>query len=60
MRENEKVMGVANAFSGGVFLAIGFTHLLKEANETLEEVMKKGKADDFEPFPLAYFICILR
>jgi len=28
---NPKVMGIANSFSGGVFLAIAFVHILPEA-----------------------------
>ena len=28
--KNEKILGIANSFSGGVFLAIAFCHILPE------------------------------
>jgi len=30
-------MSIANAFSAGVFMAIGFVHILAESNETLTD-----------------------
>ena len=30
-RENAKLLGILNTFSGGVFLAIAFVHILPEA-----------------------------
>ena len=32
-KENKLVLALSNGFSGGLFLAIGFIHLLPEANE---------------------------
>ena len=32
-RENPKILGIANAFAGGVFLAIAFTHIAPEEIE---------------------------
>lgn len=32
-RENPKILGIANSFAGGVFLAIAFVHILPEENE---------------------------
>ena len=29
-RENSKILGIMNTFSGGVFLAIAFVHILPE------------------------------
>jgi len=31
-RESPKILGIANAFSGGVFMAIAFMHILPEAS----------------------------
>ena len=60
MRENACLMGVANAFSAGVFMAIGFVHILAEANETLEDYFKKLDPNAEKIFPWAFFICIIR
>ena len=51
MKENVILMGIANSFSAGVFISLGLTHLLKEANETFQE--EYGD----EAFPYAYFLC---
>ena len=32
-RENPKILGIANSFAGGVFLAIAFTHIAPEEIE---------------------------
>ena len=37
MKESVLCMGISNSFAAGVFLAIGLTHLLPEANETFED-----------------------
>jgi len=42
---NPKIMGIANTFSGGVFLAIAFVHILPETSnlyyyEKLEKLLK--------------------
>ena len=31
---NQKILGIANSFSGGVFLSIAFCHILPEAANT--------------------------
>jgi len=33
-RENPKILGIANSFAGGVFLAIAFMHIMPEMIET--------------------------
>ena len=58
------VLGIANAFSGGVFLAIAFMHILPEVSESYADVMSDDKepenyhhGDDEEggdPFPLPF------
>lgn len=42
---NPKIMGIANTFSGGVFLAIAFVHILPETSnlyyyEKLDKLLK--------------------
>lgn len=46
---NKTLLGVANAFSGGLFLAAGICHILPEANEQVTEYLGK------EAFPWAFF-----
>ena len=51
-RESPKILGIANSFAAGVFLAIAFVHILpEEAANWLE--LKEGVED---PFPLPYFL----
>ena len=41
-RKNELLLSLMNAFSGGVFLAMAFIHILPEACETYNEVMNEA------------------
>ena len=48
---NPRYMGIANSFSGGVFLAIAFCHIMPEAaniyyNEKLQKLLKKHQSID--------------
>ena len=36
-RKSSKLLGLANAFSGGLFMGIGLFHLLPEAGENFEK-----------------------
>ena len=48
-RENPKILGIANSFAGGVFLAIAFMHITPEMIETWNDLpSNEGK----DPFPL--------
>lgn len=46
-RENPKILGIANAFAGGVFMAIAFVHILPEAVADYTEL----KGPDAFPLP---------
>ena len=48
-RENPKILGIANSFAGGVFMAIAFMHITPEMIETWNE-MNAGK-DKIFPLP---------
>jgi solute carrier family 39 (zinc transporter), member 1/2/3 len=41
-RESPKILGVANAFSGGVFLAIALMHVMPEQVESYEGLAESG------------------
>lgn len=47
-RKSTDLLGVANAFSGGVFLAIAFMHILPEATSGYAEFMEKDDDDNYE------------
>ncbi len=60
MKKNEAIVSKAQAFSGGIFLAIGFLHMLPEASNTLEHDDRTLYIPDPEdggnkPFPLSTF-----
>ena len=46
-RENPKILGIANSFAGGVFLAIAFLHIMPEQIEGWTEL----KGEDAFPVP---------
>lgn len=52
------IIGVANAFSGGVFLSIGLIHVLPEENEKYNDYAKAGlpEGEDVKVFPLPFFL----
>jgi zinc transporter 1/2/3 len=57
-KSSKTLMGLANAFSGGIFIAAGILHVLPDANEAYEAGMKKkGVTDDYFPWP--NLMCIL-
>ena len=39
--KNIKIIGIANAFSGGIFLSVGLLHLLPESTETFNNYIDK-------------------
>jgi zinc transporter 1/2/3 len=52
-RPSPSLLSLGNAFSGGVFLAAGFLHMLAESVEGFSEIKKDST------FPYAYFWCII-
>ena len=49
-RESPKILGIANAFAGGVFIAIAFMHIMPEMIETWNEL--DGNPERTKVFPL--------
>jgi len=47
----EVILGISNAFAGGIFLSAGFLHLLAEAIETLEHTWEHSH------YPFALLFC---
>ena len=56
-RESPKVLGIANAFAGGVFLAIALMHIMPEQIAAWDELKAEQGVD--EPFPMAELLCLL-
>ena len=54
-RENPKILGIANSFAGGVFLAIAFCHITPEMIEGWTD-MNEGKKKIF-PLPEVLIFC---
>jgi zinc transporter ZupT len=52
-RENPKILGIANAFASGVFLAIALIHILPEEVDIYYNELHAAE-DDL--FPLPYFL----
>lgn len=49
-RESPKVLGIANSFASGVFIAIALVHILPEEGESWSELSPDSM------FPLPYFL----
>ena len=59
-RENPKIFGIANAFAGGVFIAIAFVHILPEQEAAWIELRAEATGQvDGEYFPLPEFLTFL-
>lgn len=51
-KTNLKLIGIANAFSAGIFLSVGLIHLLPESIEKFNEITNSS-------FPYSFFVAIL-
>jgi len=60
-RKSSKILGIANAFSGGLFMGIALFHLLPEAGENFEKYYQtpEGKISFVFGQPLSYFIAFI-
>ncbi|CAI2372605.1 unnamed protein product [Moneuplotes crassus] len=69
-KRSTNVLGIANAFSGGVFLAIAFLHILPEATSGYREFMEQHEhseryapclrhGNEEEPFPLPFALAFV-
>ena len=60
-RKSSKLLGLANAFSGGLFMGIGLFHLLPEAGENFEKyyLTPEGKNSFIYGQPLSFFIAFI-
>ena len=59
-RESPQILGVANAFSGGVFLAISLVHIMPEQTESYAEQAEKGViSKNLGEFPIPYILLVL-
>jgi len=55
--ESPMILGMANAFSGGVFLAIALMHIMPEQADTWKEM--QDKVDGIKTkFPLPFFLMV--
>lgn len=59
-RESPKILGVANAFSGGVFLAIALMHIMPEQTESYSDLAEAGTiSKSLGSFPLPFLLMVL-
>jgi zinc transporter 1/2/3 len=60
-RKDTRLLNYANAFSGGIFLGIGFLHLFPEANENFELYFSspEGKSSFIYGWPMSYLLAFL-
>ena len=60
-RKDSRILNYANAFSGGIFLGIGFFHLFPEANENFERYFStpEGKSSFIYGWPMSYLLAFL-
>jgi hypothetical protein len=57
-RKSSKLIGLANAFSGGLFMGIALFHLFPESNESFEEYFAspEGQNSEMRGLPMTFFI----
>jgi zinc transporter 1/2/3 len=58
-KSNKKLMGLANSFSAGIFIAAGILHVLPDANEAYDDAMSKKVKPGTEYFPWPNLCAIL-
>ena len=59
-RKDLRLLNYANAFSAGIFLGIGFFHLMPEASENFENYfLNEGKNSMFNKLPVSYLLAFL-
>jgi hypothetical protein len=60
-RKDTRLLNYANAFSGGIFLGIGFFHLFPEANENFEIYFSspEGKSSFIFGWPMSYLLAFM-
>ena len=56
-KESPSILGVANAFSGGVFIAIGLMHIMPEQSEAWDNWTEEQGIKN--PFPLPYLLMVV-
>ena len=54
-RESPKILGIANSFAAGVFMAIAIIHIAPE----IQEKWNEHSADKAKPFPLPSFLMVM-
>lgn len=61
IKKSSKLLGIANAFSGGLFMGIGLFHLLPEAGENFQSyyMTPEGQKSIIVGQPLSYFIAFI-
>ena len=57
-RTNRTFLSLSNCFSGGLFIAISFVHVLPEAQRSLENLDSSKEAGEEHALPLSYVICL--
>jgi len=57
-KNNNMLLALTRAFSGGLFLAVGIVHLLPEAAENFEDYFKSNGYQG-EQFPWAFLILLI-
>lgn len=59
-RSSTKILGLANAFSGGLFMGIALFHLLPESNEHFEDYFSQVDPDStWKKLPCTFFIAFI-
>ena len=56
--ESPKILGIANAFSGGVFLSIALMHIMPEQAATWVEIQEDPDSGITTKFPLPFFLMV--
>ena len=59
IKDNPRILGIGNAFAGGIFIAIALMHIMPEQVENYEQLINGDEnEDDADNFPVPFLLLV--
>lgn len=58
IKDNPRILGIGNAFAGGIFIAIALMHIMPEQVENYEQLKNDENDDDDDSFPVPFLLLV--